>query len=46
MGKAKEDGIILMHDYYDTSVTAALRAIDRLMEEGYVFVTVEEILFD
>ena len=46
VGKAKEDGIILMHDYYDTSVTAALRAIDRLMEEGYVFVTVEEILFD
>ena len=46
MGKAKEDSIILMHDYYDTSVTAALQAIDELMDEGYTFVTVEEILFD
>ncbi len=41
-----ENDIILMHDYYDTSVTAALQAIDELMEEGYTFVTVEEILFD
>ena len=46
VGKAKEDSIILMHDYYDTSVTAALQAIDELLEEGYTFVTVEEILFD
>lgn len=43
---AGEDEIILMHDYYDTSVTAALRAVDALLEEGYTFVTVEEILFD
>lgn len=44
--KAEENDIILMHDYYDTSVTAALRVVDELMEEGYTFVTVEEILFD
>ena len=44
--KAEENDIILMHDYFDTSVTAALKAIDELMEEGYTFVTVEEILFD
>lgn len=44
--KTGENDIILMHDYYDTSVTAALKAIDELMEEGYTFVTVEEILFD
>lgn len=44
--KTEENDIILMHDYYDTSVTAALRAIDKLTEEGYTFVTVEEILFD
>ena len=44
--KAGENDIILMHDYFDTSVTAALKAIDELMEEGYTFVTVEEILFD
>lgn len=42
----EENDIILMHDYYDTSVTAALKAIDKLQEEGYTFVTVEEILFD
>jgi len=42
----EENDIILMHDYYDTSVTAALEAIDELMEEGYTFVTVDEIMFD
>lgn len=46
MSKAGENDIILMHDYYDTSVTAALEAIDGLMEQGYTFVTVDEILFD
>lgn len=46
VSKAGENDIILMHDYYDTSVTAALKAIDELMEKGYTFVTVEEILFD
>ncbi len=46
VSKVEENDIILMHDYYDTSVTAALKAIDELMAEGYVFVTVEEILFD
>ena len=44
--KAGENEIILMHDYYDTSVTAALRVVDELLEEGYTFVTVEEILFE
>ena len=46
VSKTRENDIILMHDYYDTSVTAALQAIDELLEEGYTFVTVEEILFD
>lgn len=46
VSKTGENDIILMHDYYDTSVTAALKAVDELLEEGYVFVTVEEILFD
>lgn len=44
--KVDENDIILMHDYYATSVTAALRVVDKLTEEGYQFVTVEEILFD
>ena len=35
--------IVLLHDFYPTSVDAALEIIDRLQEEGYVFVTVEEL---
>lgn len=46
VSKAEENDIILMHDYYETSVEAALRVVDELLEEGYTFVTVEEILFD
>lgn len=42
----REGDIILMHDYYATSVDAALLAVDKLLEQGYRFVTVEEILFD
>lgn len=42
----KENDIILMHDYFETSVTAALKAIDELQGKGYTFVTVDEILFD
>ena len=41
-----ENDIILMHDYSESSVEAALMAVDILMEQGYTFVTVEEILFD
>lgn len=44
--EAEENDIILMHDYYDTTVTAALQIVDELTERGYIFVTVEEILFD
>ena len=44
--KAEENDIILMHDYYKSSVTAALEVVDELQKEGYTFVTVEEILFD
>ena len=44
--KAGENEIILMHDYYSSSVTAALQVVDELLEEGYTFVTVEEILFE
>ncbi len=46
IAKAEEGDIILMHDYYASSVTAALEIVDELLEEGYVFVTVEEIMFD
>ena len=46
VSKVEENDIILMHDYYDTTVTAALKIVDELMQEGYTFVTVDEILFD
>lgn len=42
----KENDIILMHDGYETSVTAAMEIIDTLRKQGYEFVTVDEILFD
>lgn len=44
--KAEENAIILMHDQYKTTVTAALEIVDRLQKEGYEFVTVDELLFD
>ena len=39
-----DGSIILLHDLYKTSVDAALSAIDILQNEGYVFVTVDELL--
>lgn len=35
--------IVLLHDFYATSVDAALQIVDRLQAEGFVFVTVEEL---
>lgn len=42
----QENDIILMHDGYETSVTAAVEIIDTLQKQGYEFVTVDEILFE
>ena len=39
----KPGDIVLLHDFYPTSVDAALEIIDRLQADGYVFVTVEEL---
>lgn len=44
--KVGENDIILMHDYYKTSVEAALMIVDELQKQGYEFVTVDKILFD
>lgn len=46
VSKAKDNAIILMHDEYQSSVTAALAIVDELQEQGYTFVTVEELLLD
>lgn len=43
MEQAEDGAIILLHDFYPTSVDAALELIDKLQEEGYTFVTVEEL---
>lgn len=44
--KVGENDIILMHDYFAPSVTAALQIVDTLTAQGYVFVTVEEIILE
>ena len=41
--KAKDGDVILLHDMSDSSVTAALRIIDRLKAKGFRFVTVSEL---
>ena len=40
---AKSGDIVLLHDPYDSSVEAALQTIDVLSEQGYEFVTLEEL---
>lgn len=42
--KVKENDVILLHDIFDTSVDAALQIIDSLLEQGYTFVTVDELM--
>lgn len=45
--KEAEDGdIILMHDIFPSSVSAALEIVDALTREGYTFVTINELLID
>lgn len=40
---AEPGDVILLHDFYPSSVDAALEIIDRLTARGYVFVTLEEL---
>lgn len=42
----EENDIILLHDRYASSVTAAMQIIDILTKQGYEFVTVEELLME
>lgn len=44
--EAEVGDIILMHDIFDTSVSAALELIDILQREGYTFVTADELMID
>lgn len=43
MSAVQPGDIILLHDFYSSSVDAALEIIDKLQAEGYAFVTVEEL---
>jgi len=36
--------IILLHDLFPTSAQAALRVVDALLDQGYCFVTVEQLM--
>lgn len=42
--EVKDGSIILMHDEYRTSVDAALKVVDMLLEKGYEFVTVDQMI--
>lgn len=44
LSSVKPNSIILLHDTYETSVEAALQIVDTLQQEGYQFVTVQELL--
>lgn len=44
LAEVEPGDIILLHDIYQTSVDAALQIVDALTEQGYWFVTVEELL--
>jgi len=44
ISKTRNGSIILMHDIYQTSVEAAIMIIDKLIEQGYKFVTVSQLL--
>ena len=46
VSSARDGGIILMHDNYDSSVQSALQIVDQLKEKGYRFVTVDELLYE
>ena len=40
-----EDGsIVLLHDIHETTVDASIKIMDRLIDEGYTFVTVPELI--
>ena len=41
--KVRDGDVILLHDMSDSSVTAALRIIDRLQARGFRFVTVSQL---
>lgn len=43
MAEATDGSMILLHDVWESTVEATIRAIDALTAQGYVFVTLEEL---
>ena len=43
LSQVQDGDIILLHDIYPSSVDTALRVVDALLDEGYYFVTVDEL---
>jgi peptidoglycan/xylan/chitin deacetylase (PgdA/CDA1 family) len=46
MSSTKSGSIVLLHDIHPTSVTAAIRIMQSLKDQGYAFVTVSQLLDD
>lgn len=46
LNKVEDGDIILLHDASESSVNAAFKIIDALKEQGYRFVTVEELILN
>lgn len=46
MTHVRNGSIILLHDSYPSTVEAAFEVIDTLKDQGYTFVTVDELLVD
>jgi len=44
VNRTGDGDIILMHDIYDSSVDAALEIVDTLLDRGFCFVTVEQLM--
>ena len=44
LDRVRDEDIILMHDMFEASVDAALEICDTLLERGYCFVTVEQLM--
>ncbi len=44
LSQVKDGDIILLHDIYDSTVDATFIVVDALLQQGYDFVTVEQLL--
>lgn len=45
LNNVRDGDVILLHDIYPTSVAAALQVVDALHQQGFLFVTVEELAY-